>query len=612
MSIRIKDQDLRLRTSGRFYRLYSRISRPKIKAIFSEIHASHKSDDPQIQHRIHAFGVNTAIVDYTVIPYEEEPSFLEGTSIREQRFGLIMLVQYRGYACVSLAGRISFSDSNVELIARRVEHDAIADLLSDAEQIERVSYRNMSLAPGGIRARTIEADDLRTTLPPLGLNRQILTAVRARHANTSRSARPSTGHITKVSPRATFQRYVAWVAEEIDRIHLRSAVLSGSPTVGSRFLQYFAQRVKRRDLPLGVRPTAVYLDLARLEQGIADGEFAVFLVNSANRQATPTRIPDELAHAVIQVLREPGIVQPHTGDISTVLFDGFVAEFSLRANKQSYSLSSPSLRDVRIGHGVGSNLQTINEWLREHSALFISMTDARFTFANGSLFRDERIAAQAPALLSCLHACHVLSQCTSEKDDMSLTQQSTTFSANSVFGAVETTIAAADGLLICDDLADEWADYIGIDETTNTITLYHAKHGTPTTGASTFQVVVGQALKNLGRLSAIREDLETKKDVWSRTYQTLNITTCIERVRRGGDVDSFITAYENVSSQTARRTRVALVVSFVSKLELEETVERMRIQADLRPHEQQRVWLLASFVNACREIGAEALIFCRP
>lgn len=57
--------------------------------------------------------------------------------------------------------------------------------------------------------------------------------------------------------------------------------------------------------------------------------------------------------------------------------------------------------------------------------------------------------------------------------------------------------------MVCDDLGEEWADFIGFrtDPSAPRITFYHAKHGELSLGASPFHVSVGQAINNLGNLS---------------------------------------------------------------------------------------------------------------
>src|SRR5437762_2176289 len=93
----------------------------------------------------------------------------------------------------------------------------------------------------------------------------------------------------------------------------------------------------------------------------------------------------------------------------------------------------------------------------------------------------------------------LLANATSEKGGFVTGQAE--FSDGSVFRAVVDSVARED-VLICDDLGDEWADFIGVtaDVRQSMISFYHAKHGDRSLSASAFHDAVGQAIKNLGRL----------------------------------------------------------------------------------------------------------------
>jgi hypothetical protein len=467
----------------------------------------------------------------------------------------------------------------------------------------------MSAGPNAIRARTLMADDLGRSVPPMMLHREMLTSVRTQQDGATRTARPSTALLTKGAPPGPLDAFVQWVAESVEALRTKASQPGGTGT--PLFLRYFAQAVKNEDLPGGVRPTAVHLDLSRVEEGIAEGTLGVFLKQGA---APLLQIPDKLVLAAIPILSELGTVAPPAigAKTATVRFDGFAPEFTLGTNKKSYSLACHALRNVRIGDRDGTALQTIAQWVgeKENEALTVSLSDVRYAFIHGQLVRDEHIVAQAPLLLDCLRAVSALGACTSEKGD-TFTPRSTTFSPGSVFAAIEGGIAT-EPMLVCDDLGDEWADYIGIDPGAHTITLYHAKHGSRTASASAFQTVLGQAVKNLGRVGSVRADLEAKRQTWAQRYRAESTTTRIARIRRGGTAAKVADAYAKVVDRQTCHARVALVTSFLSKAEIEETVALLQRRQALHRQDPQRLRLIASFVGECRQANAEAVIYCAP
>lgn len=133
----------------------------------------------------------------------------------------------------------------------------------------------------------------------------------------------------------------------------------------------------------------------------------------------------------------------------------------------------------------------------------------------------------------------------------------------------------------------------------------HCKHGNPTTGASAFQDVIGQALKNLGRIqstpSVFKDKLsaiQTNNPQWGPTQ--------IERLRGGGAWPAFQMAVDTLLVDPDVSKEVHLVVSMLSKASFDAAAMAPT------PHFIQQLWLLSSFVNSCREMGGRPVIVCSP
>jgi hypothetical protein len=97
-------------------------------------------------------------------------------------------------------------------------------------------------------------------------------------------------------------------------------------------------------------------------------------------------------------------------------------------------------------------------------------------------------------------------------------------------------IAEDADLLLCDDLGDEWADFIDISTATSLamVSLNHAKHGRRAVSASAFHESVGQAIENLGRMTLPSESMPAKYASWERVYRGPKARTTIPRIVRGG------------------------------------------------------------------------------
>jgi hypothetical protein len=174
-----------------------------------------------------------------------------------------------------------------------------------------------------------------------------------------------------------------------------------------------------------------------------------------------------------------------------------------------------------------------------------------------------------------------------------------------MFNICETALYQQRDWLCCADLGDKWADYLCIRG--NALLFIHCKVGDETTGASSFQEVVGQGLKNLGRTRSTPKEFEAKlaatkkKRFWAKTK--------IERLRDAGrEWTDFQTATANVLADPNAGREVHLVVTMLSK----HGFEAAAAAAAPTPHFIQLIWLLASFINPCREMGAKPVIVCRP
>lgn len=170
-------------------------------------------------------------------------------------------------------------------------------------------------------------------------------------------------------------------------------------------------------------------------------------------------------------------------------------------------------------------------------------------YLDGALYRDDSIA-DGQQFLSYIRTDPRLNAATSEKGTFSLDHRA--FDMDSVFRIIVDAIADRDELLICDDLGDEWADFIGIDGSSQprTISFYHAKHHAVTLGASALHIVVSQAIKNLGRVNLSPEELGPKLPKWEAVYTNEGAETLIRRVLRG----DAATITDRSAARCCRRT----------------------------------------------------------
>lgn len=159
--------------------------------------------------------------------------------------------------------------------------------------------------------------------------------------------------------------------------------------------------------------------------------------------------------------------------------------------------------------------------------------------------------------------------------------------------------------LWCSDLGIEWADYISLGN--NTVVFAHCKHAHKSTlGATGYQEVLGQAIKNLGNVKSTPREFAQKikatadTDTWGNT----GIPRLRTLQKTWADFEKAISgSFENPNF----RQEVHLVITMLSAAGFDTEAAKPKHKGSF----VQLIWLLSAFINSCRELGAEAKIICK-
>ncbi|MBY5356701.1 hypothetical protein HFO94_24750 [Rhizobium leguminosarum] len=268
------------------------------------------------------------------------------------------------------------------------------------------------------------------------------------------------------------------------------------------------------------------------------------------------------------------------------------------------------IESLQMPAGEDPDRRSLRQYLDEENAFVVLFDDVRLSYIDGQVFRDETMLDGGASFLRYLHAEASLQAVTSEKGNFVAGQ--TAFDATSTFGAVVNHIAATDTTLVCDDLGDEWADFIGIRETggLTQISFYHAKHGALEVSAASFHVSVSQAIKNLGNMGFPKERMTAKIEGWGGTYNAPGQATQIPKIFRSNGANLAETFASARTAPDGLR-RAVIVTSSLSKQAVADVFAA--IQAGQRPSHTfvQLYWLLQSFFSACTEVGATGSVVCQ-
>ena len=392
-------------------------------------------------------------------------------------------------------------------------------------------------------------------------------------------------------------------------------MLTAGHVPGSSFIRTFARPVSLDSLSPNISPTYFAVDVPKLSEALFDSTEPLHLVRHTGADATvldQAEVAGVLstlnqAFPVRKVRRELRILEP-----SNDRQIGTLAIGKTRISLRGFAI--PEIEDIHIepvNSVAGENRSVpLKRHIDQDDLYTILFDDVAIAYLDGTLYRDDSIA-DGQQFLSYIRTEAGLSTVTGEKGTFLPDQAS--FHQDSIFRIIVDRIAGRDELLICDDLGDEWADFIGIDGTSQpkTISFYHAKHDPLTLGASALHIVVSQAIKNLGRINPSSDEITAKLPKWERAYRNDTAETSIRRVLRG-DIARVPEQIRSALLAPDTIRRVFIVTSSLSRKEVEQVFTRLNAGEAPTPHFVQLYWLLMSYFSACTEKGAFPYLVCQP
>ena len=582
-------------SAGQFFKLRRPLSANFVDTLFKEVVKEHADGAPVARDVRMTRRLNSTPYIYSFIcfPVRNEPGFLEGTSLEEIRYSFLLLIEHESYLGVfrRLVGDVESYHKQFSRYCMGLGRKELTRVFAGKAKYEKLSTNRMSMSRHELRATSYEADDLETTIPTQSAARSIPKFLRLRHPDAGKvSITPGTSRIHKSGEKLPVDDLALLVSE------IRREVEAGN---ASAFLDAFAIPIELRDLPPTVNPTGIFLDLSGLIEVGEDGTTHKAQLCGPNDGRVD--VTTQLCKRFDQVLPLQVI------GTDCVISDDGRALGMVRRNDKSLSVRLNITYPLVISSNDGKEAR-FHSWLKENQAFSICFSSPEFFYANGHLYQCASFDREVALVRSILQPHAGLSTVTSEKGDtQSYGGTTSAFDHQSIFAIVETQLASGAEHIWCCDLGDEWADYITLDTNANVLRFYHCKHGDNTAGASDYQVVVAQALKNLGRVQVSETALLQK--IASAENRATWGSSGINLLRKTGDTWPALHTHAQTFVRNAFGAReVYLVLSMLSQT----SFDAENAKSTKEPHFLQLVWLLSSFMSSCREKGARPYIVCKP
>jgi hypothetical protein len=600
-------EQLQVAKTANFYRLGGRITNDAISALFVQMRASARSPSQNL-FRHDRVGHGKARWSAISFFHERDPSFLQPPPAMKERICcFLLLIEYERHVVLFKAG-IDIPAGFRTRHLQRVPSKRVEGAIARADAVFRkIRLRSMSMSKLALRVKTLEADDLENSVGPAGSSRYVPQGYSVRTSEQIYSATPSTGRISLRSDRSRYQELIDWSIQVIDQL------ARGDGAVAP-FIQNFARPIDLSEIDGEAVPTYFAVNVAGLEERL-DDPATIKLVREQEEgfvdvgRAEAALILQELAQILtVRVTRQQILLENNGAAVGTLAFNK--SRIALR------SLSLPLMSEIQVetledAGGAEPERQPLRRYLDQEELFTILFDDFSIVYVEGTLYRDTLLRDGGGSFLRHIKTDARLADAVSEKG--SFAEGQAAFTADSVFAAVVESIAAADDILICDDLGDEWADFIGINRTADptSISFYHAKHGALSLGASPFHISVSQALKNLGRMALPAEALPGKLNTWlGDSYRNDGVQTAVRRVMRGDEATLAADLDQARTAPDAIR-KVYIVTSSLSRKQVEAVLAGIKEGRAPDPHFVQLYWLLSTFFSQASEVGAFGYLVCQ-
>lgn len=583
---------LTLSENAYFYHLNSHLSNKFIQKLF--INISKNKCGPykaNIVNKSYSIDNKNILYSLCIFKYKGKPNFLDESGSEEEiKYAYLLLIQYSDMIIINKKN-ISGLNTLLKDYISDVDYTTISRLfLSNTSSFEKLSMLNMDINNNSVRKRNIEANDLRRSFSSIYSSKYIINNLRINNRDSRISLALNTSKINKLGKKVSIDEYFKWAIEIVEKV--KAFKLTDS------YLDNFALPVNTKDILQKVEPSSILFLLNDLMDDFENGQIVdvVYFFNEKQKKINLIKYIEKF-NTFCEL--KSNIPSSKVYNIK----NSVDKKLKLKINKSSITISSNKLKKIILKYQ--SKEITLMEYINKNQNYIVTFSDIDYVYTNKKLFKDSQLLRNLNTFLNVLEPYDSLKSITSEKGNYE--SSSTNFDPNSLFFFIENTLASDVDYLFCDDLGNEFADFISI-KNLKSICFYHAKFGESNLSASDFQVVIGQALKNIGNMNMSTNDLKRKVSKWNNKIKGTNIS--LKRV--GDSVENGGESYINTINSPNSLKEIYIVVNFLSKSRLEDGLNALKNKNTCSHQVIQILWLLSSFISTCKELGIIPHITCLP
>ena len=611
--------NVRLTKSLQIYKKSEEFSKTYLKEMFSKLVKNKTKKDkasyifkPVYKERSNLYtGVYYSFMTFK---FDEEPSFLEGSSENEIKYAYLLIIENDKYIFISKKN-ISNVEKELENFIEYFDYEKFSSFKGDdITKYEKVSMGNMAISDSVIRSRSYEASNLNGIFPMSSSSRAVPRNIRINNNNEIFSITPNTSRIGQRSTKSDIDNYIEWclsISEEIQR------------QTNSKFIEEFAKPISlKKIIDNDAKPIGILFHFQKLENNISNDDKLYFDDNNVINELDENSIK-----RLFTILRNIFNVKFNETESKYFIYLKGIKLGELKLNNKSFTIKDIIHNNIYLDN---QKEESLLDFINNEKNYTIVFNKPEYSYMGKYAFFDEKLLniSSIKRILSIFkteHSLLDLGVIESEKCKPTKKANETQpdfdarmanfnalirFPQNSLFYRVEEEFNS--GVLICDDMGNEWADHINI--ANNKIAFIHSKFTKKDTyGASAMHEVVAQALKNIGRVHASIKEYESNfNSKWNENYQETQIPRTMKNglaITLFNDIREDI---ENVYLNPNSKRQIYLATPFFSKRQMENNLNNLLTPTtNPNPHYIQLIWLISSFISSCQDYGIEPYILCK-
>ena len=541
------------------------------------------------------YGDKVITFSLCIFKTKGKPTFLNSEgSEEEQKYSYVLLIQYSDMIIISKKN-ISGLEKLISEYIREIDYVTISRLfLSDRAFFEKFSMSNMDISDNAVRRRNIEAINLKSSYSPIYASKYILNSIRIKDQDSNRiTLALNTSRINRLGKKGSFNDYLEWIIQVVDKI--KSFELQES------YLDNFSTPINIQETLIHLTPTSILFNFGELLDELDRGD--IERIEYRNDEKRIRFIDLQKIISKFNTFCEVNVaVTENTGKQLYWIANPIDQKIQIKKLKSSMKVYSSKLKNIYLIY-TSSEISLI-DYINNTQNFIVTFSEFDIVYTNKRLFKDNKLLANLENFINVFEEYPVLENILSEKGNV--TSRMTKFDKNTLFNFVDSTLVKDPDYLFCDDLGNEFADFISVYKQ-KSICFYHAKYSSSQFSASDFQIVISQALKNIGNMTLSSDQLEKKRERWNSNYSGSNISM----MRKGDTVDNGISNFIKTLNHPNSTSHIYIVVNYISKNRLISELTQLRKGGTPPTQTIQLFWLLSSFISTCKELGFHAHITCK-